>query len=116
MRPRVESRFVVDAHSRLEESADRSNRSDRPGGARLRLHMARRPPQEMPDDVRRSLDERDLAETYDERPFYQRNDYLAWIGRGKQPETRRRRIDQMLDELEKGGVYMKMSHRPSERP
>ena len=62
------------------------------------------------------LEERGLMELYDERPFYQRNDYLAWIGRAARIETRRKRIEQMLDELEQGGVYMKMDHPPSRRP
>lgn len=53
---------------------------------------------------------------YQERPFYQRNDYLAWIGRAARIETRRKRIEQMLTELEQGGVYMKMDHPPSRRP
>jgi uncharacterized protein YdeI (YjbR/CyaY-like superfamily) len=69
----------------------------------------------MPDDVRQELEERGLTERYDQRPFYQRNDYLAWIGRAVRPETRRKRLDQMLDELDRGGVYMKMDHPPSRR-
>lgn len=77
--------------------------------------MARRPVQPMPDDVREELESRDLVDAYDERPFYQRNDYLGWIGRAKQPRTRQRRIDQMLAELEQGGVYMRMDHPPSRR-
>ena len=78
--------------------------------------MARRPVQQMPEDVQEQLDERVLIAAYGARPFYQRNDYLAWIGRAKRPETRRKRIDQMLDELEVGGVYMGMSHPPSRKP
>ena len=78
--------------------------------------MARRPEQEMPADVRMDLEERGVMELYDERPFYQRNDYLAWIGRAARIETRRKRIEQMLDELEQGGVYMKMDHPPSRQP
>lgn len=77
--------------------------------------MAGRPEQEMPDDVRAELEERGVMDLYQERPFYQRNDYLAWIGRAARIETRRKRIDQMLDELEQGGVYMKMDHPPSRR-
>jgi len=69
----------------------------------------------MPDDVREKLNERGAMELYQERPFYQRNDYLAWIGRAVGLETRRQRIEQMLDELEQGGVYMKMDHPPSRR-
>ena len=70
----------------------------------------------MPDDVRSELEERGVMELYQGRPFYQRNDYLAWIGRAARLETRRKRIEQMLDELEQGGVYMKMDHPPSRRP
>ena len=70
----------------------------------------------MPEDVKNALDERALTESYDERPFYQRNDYLAWIGRAKRSETRQKRIHQMLEELELGGVYMGMDHAPSRRP
>jgi uncharacterized protein YdeI (YjbR/CyaY-like superfamily) len=77
--------------------------------------MPRRPEQVMPDDVREELEERGVMDLYQERPFYQRNDYLAWIGRAARIETRRKRIEQMLDELEQGGVYMKMDHPPSRR-
>jgi uncharacterized protein YdeI (YjbR/CyaY-like superfamily) len=70
----------------------------------------------MPDDIRTELEERGVMKLYQERPFYQRNDYLAWIGRAARLETRRNRIEQMLDELEQGGIYMKMDHPPSRRP
>ncbi len=69
----------------------------------------------MPDDVLAHLEARGLIDAYAARPFYQRNDYLSWITRAKRPETRDRRINQMLDELEIGGVYMGMEHRPSRR-
>jgi len=62
----------------------------------------------MPDDIRAVLQARGLVERYDARPAYQQNDYVGWIGRAKRAETRQKRIDQMLDELEAGGVYMKM--------
>ena len=77
--------------------------------------MAQRPEQQMTDDVRAELDERGVMDLYLERPFYQRNDYLAWIGRAARIETRRKRIEQMLDELAQGGIYMKMDHAPSRR-
>ena len=70
----------------------------------------------MPDDVRAELEEHGAMDLYRERPFHQRNDYLAWIGRAAKIETRRKRIEQMLDELDQGGVYMKMDHPPSRRP
>ena len=67
-----------------------------------------RPRQEMPDFVREALEERGLRERYDARPPYQRNDYLLWISKVKREETRRKHLQQMLDELESGGVYMGM--------
>ncbi len=70
----------------------------------------------MPDEVREELEASGLVDTYRERPFYQRNDYLAWIAQAKQDATRRKRIAQMLDELDRGGVYMKMDHPPSAKP
>jgi uncharacterized protein YdeI (YjbR/CyaY-like superfamily) len=68
----------------------------------------------MPAEVQRALDERGLTAEYDARPAYQRNDYLSWIASAKRPETQAKRLAQMLDELEEGGVYMGMVHRPSE--
>ncbi|MDO8964426.1 MAG: YdeI/OmpD-associated family protein [Coriobacteriia bacterium] len=67
----------------------------------------------MPPDVESALAARGLIEAYDARPPYQRNDYLGWIGRAKRPETRQKRIDQMLAELEAGDVYMGMPQRLS---
>ena len=77
--------------------------------------MARRSTQPMPDDVREEIEERRLLDDYAARPFYQRNDYLAWIGRARQAETRTRRIEQMVRELEMGGTYMGMPHPPSRK-
>lgn len=74
-----------------------------------------RPTEPMPADVAHALEERNLMVAYSDRPFYQRNDYLAWIRRAKRLETRHRRLQQMLDELALGGIYMKMEHRPSRR-
>lgn len=65
----------------------------------------------MPDDVREALAQRGLEVAYQARPPYQQNDYLGWIGRAKRPETREKRLAQMLDELEGGERYMKMVYR-----
>ena len=67
-----------------------------------------RPPQPMSDLVRTALVRRDLVDQYQARPAYQRNDYLMWINKAKRAETMQKRLDQMLDELESGGVYMNM--------
>ncbi|WP_269930736.1 YdeI/OmpD-associated family protein [Aminobacter sp. HY435] len=62
----------------------------------------------MPDWIRSALVARRLLEAYERRPDYQRNDYLGWIARAKLDATRGKRLEQMLDELERGGVYMRM--------
>lgn len=77
--------------------------------------MARRARNPMPDEVRERLTEADAIADYEQRPKYQQNDYLGWIARAKRPETREKRIRQMLDELRSGGVYMNMEHPPSAR-
>ncbi len=62
----------------------------------------------MPDFVREALEENGLMEAYLARPDYQQNDYIGWITRAKRNETKQKRLAQMLQELEKGDVYMKM--------
>ena len=64
--------------------------------------------QPMPEFVRDALKKRGLVDKYEERPAYQRNDYLMWINEAKHEGTKRKRLGQMLDELESGGVYMRM--------
>lgn len=64
----------------------------------------------MPGFVKQALEREGLMQAYDERPAYQRNDYLGWINRAKRQETKEKRLRQMLDELEHGGVYMNMAH------
>ncbi len=75
--------------------------------------MAKRPRHAMPDDVAAALKFAGVKSDYDARPAYQRNDYVGWITRAKEDETRRKRIDQMTAELKTGGAYMGMKHRPS---
>ena len=70
-----------------------------------------RPINPMPPEVERALVDAGLLELYQARPPYQRNDYLGWIDRAKRPETKARRLRQMLDELEQGDVYMTMAWR-----
>ena len=71
-----------------------------------------RPIHPMPDFVEAALVERRLLSAYRSRPPYQQNDYIGWISRAKRFETKQRRLNQMLDELERGDVYMKMDYRP----
>ena len=67
----------------------------------------------MPDFIRHALESRKLMPDYLARPAYQQNDYLGWIQGGVRERTRHKRTSQMLDELEAGGIYMKMPHPPS---
>ena len=71
---------------------------------------------EMPGDVRQILLDEDLMDAYEGRPRYQRHDYLGWIGRAKRLQTCEDRLEQMLGELRRRGIYMNMSHPPSARP
>jgi uncharacterized protein YdeI (YjbR/CyaY-like superfamily) len=64
--------------------------------------------EEMPEFVRVALEESDLRAKYDARPAYQRNDYLLWINKVKREDTKLKHLEQMLDELRRGGVYMGM--------
>ena len=70
---------------------------------------------EMPEFVLSALESHSLIGAYRERPEYQQNDYIAWINRAKREATKQKRLDQMLDELRRGGVYMRMEYRPSRR-
>ncbi len=76
------------------------------------LSQLSRPVQPMPAHVRRALNEHALLDAYNDRPPYQRNDYLGWIARAKLDETKDRRLSQMLDELSRGDVYMNMKWTP----
>ncbi len=69
----------------------------------------------MPDYVKQAIEERGLMGDYRNRPPYQQNDYIGWINQAKLKETKEKRLNQMLDELESGGVYMKMVHPSSKK-
>jgi uncharacterized protein YdeI (YjbR/CyaY-like superfamily) len=62
--------------------------------------------------VHNALHERGLMAAYCARPPYQQNDYLGWIARAKLEPTKLKRLNQMLDELENGTLYMKMRWKP----
>jgi uncharacterized protein YdeI (YjbR/CyaY-like superfamily) len=66
----------------------------------------------MPEFVRTALENRKLMGAYLKRPAYQQNDYVGWITRAKLPATRQKRLEQLIDELFRGDVYMKMEYRP----
>lgn len=72
----------------------------------------KRPANPMPDYVAQALDREGLKDVFDSRPWYQRNDYVGWISRAKRDDTKKKRLQQMLDELRAGDIYMKMAWRP----
>ena len=71
-----------------------------------------RPRYDTLDFVEEVLLECGLMDVYRSRPPYQQNDYIGWILRAKREGTRTKRLQQMLDELERGDVYMKMNYHP----
>lgn len=74
-----------------------------------------RPIYPIPEWVSDALRTNGLEQAYLDRPAYQQNDYIGWIQRAKRPETREKRLNQMIDELRCGGVYMKMDHPASRK-
>jgi len=66
----------------------------------------------MPELIRDAINARRLMDAYHARPAYQRNDYIGWITRAKFEATKQKRLNQMLDELEGGKLYMNMKWNP----
>jgi uncharacterized protein YdeI (YjbR/CyaY-like superfamily) len=71
--------------------------------------MPPRPRYPMPNFIRDALNEHRLMDAYQARPAYQQNDYIGWITRAKLEKTRQKRLDQMLEELKGGNLYMNMN-------
>ena len=63
----------------------------------------------MPDFVSEALHKGGLLAEFEQRPPYQRNEYLAWINRAVRETTKQKRLKLMLQELRAGDVYMKMA-------
>ncbi|MBS9718652.1 YdeI/OmpD-associated family protein [Pseudohalocynthiibacter aestuariivivens] len=63
----------------------------------------------MPDYIALALKVEVLWDFYDRRPWYQRNDYVGRIDSAKREKTKLKRLQQMLDELRAGAVYLKMT-------
>jgi uncharacterized protein YdeI (YjbR/CyaY-like superfamily) len=51
-----------------------------------------------------ALDAHGLMDIYLAHLPYQQNDYIGWVMRAKREATRQKRLNQMVEELEKGGV------------
>jgi hypothetical protein len=61
--------------------------------------------QPMPGNVRTALEKRKMIDANMERPAYQKDEYLKWIALAVGPLEKQKRLEQMLDELDKGGVF-----------
>ena len=70
----------------------------------------------MPGNVRTALDKRNLMDAYLARPQYQKDEYLKWIATAVGPKVKQQRLDQMLTELEKGGLFKGEPWTPPEKP
>ena len=74
--------------------------------------MPPHPRHAMPDFIHEALQKHGLMDAYLARPPDQRNDYIGWITRARLNPTRKKRLNQMLDELKKGSVYKDMKWEP----
>lgn len=72
--------------------------------------------QPMPGNVRAALAKRNLMDAYLARPEYQRAEYLKWIALAAGPAAKQKRLDQMLDELEKGNLFKNEPWTPPQKP
>jgi hypothetical protein len=70
----------------------------------------------MPGNVRSALEKRNLMDAYLARPAYQKDDYLKWIALAAGPNAKQKRLDQMLDELEKGNAFKGEPWTPPQKP
>jgi hypothetical protein len=77
--------------------------------------MPPRPRYPMPDFIREVLHDHGLMDAYQARPAYQQNDYISslCVTCVKLEKTRQKRLDQMLDELKNGDLYMTMKWTPN---
>lgn len=91
-----------------------SEKKRRPGMAK-RAEPVKRERHPMPDDVLSALEGENLFEAYELRPPYQQNDYIGWINSAKRDETRQKRINQMVEELRTGNLYLKMHYEPKKK-
>ncbi len=72
--------------------------------------ILKKPVLKLSDRIKNRLLTENVLKEYEERPFYQRNDYIHWIESAKREETFEKRIQQMIDELKDGNTYMKMEY------
>jgi uncharacterized protein YdeI (YjbR/CyaY-like superfamily) len=79
-------------------------------------NLAQKSQHAMPGFVRKALDKRKLLDAYRARPAYQQNAYLGWIADAKLQAAMDKRVDQMLDELDKGNLFKGEPYTPPPPP
>jgi hypothetical protein len=70
----------------------------------------------MPGNVSGALAKTNLTDAFRARPDYQQNGYLKWIATAAGPTAKQQRLDQMLDELKKGGLFKGEPWTPPAKP
>jgi uncharacterized protein YdeI (YjbR/CyaY-like superfamily) len=81
-----------------------------------RTQFPNKTPQPMPGNVKGALAKKKLTDAYEARPQYQQQEYLKWIAAAAGPAAKQKRIDQMVEELEKGGVFKGEPWTPPAKP
>jgi len=81
-----------------------------------RTQFPNKVPQPMPGNVRGALQKRKLMDAYLDRPAYQKDEYLKGVAQAAGPAAKQKRLDQMLEELEKGNVFKGEPWTPPEKP
>ena len=79
----------------------------------IRSFRFRRDLHPMPEFVMNALLTHQLLTAFNARPAYQRDEYLGWIGRAQPEGMQHQRLIQMLDELQRGDVFMSLLFRPN---
>ena len=81
-----------------------------------RTQFPNKTPQPMPGNVKGALAKHKLTDAYEARPQYQQQEYLKWIAAAAGPVAKQKRIDQMVEELGKGGVFKGEPWTPPAKP
>jgi hypothetical protein len=65
----------------------------------------------MPVSVRQALAKAGLAAAYRARPAYRQNDCPSWIRCAKLPQTKHKRLEEILEDLRRGDWTIGMAYR-----
>jgi hypothetical protein len=76
-------------------------------GRRVELHVTKPGSKEfdVPEMYKEILEDRGVLELYENRPYYQQKGWIQWIDEAKRLETRQKRVNEMVRELDEG-TYM----------